>query len=190
MPHRPKDHFSERTLKTAEHAQKAAVWSRPGRAAVRLVTGSSSPLYRQLQWRSIRNERGLWMHPAEVAGDPTASLLPRNWQMAAIIATPHDALQDLIGINSRGAKPEPAIAYATKKNINVGTLPVAHETLFQQEGSEALIAMRLGRGPLRAALGVWLPDQQAFIITPETRVAEPKIDLPKLAARFPNITLV
>lgn len=156
-------HFSSRVLDVAEKAQRVF-----GRTSVgRWVTGSDAPAYLRLEWFRLDVDPGSLHWAREVEGDPEAGRLPRNWNNAAILGVGKD---DLAGMSAHepgaGQWAKDAVAFESDGVVRVGINPEG-DRIFggtTQTGQEGMltVAMRLGRGPLRATMGHFQPGSGEF----------------------------
>jgi hypothetical protein len=195
-----KPHFSERVLSISEQAQHAIGHSAVSQAAVRAFTGSRSPAYRLLDWQS----KGVQMEDHEietvkVPGNPNATRLSRYWNVAAVIAS-EVALLDTIKNEYAQFEIQEAVAYFTDGTAHVGTLQAAEGQLFQPYAedqndeitipAERVIAMRLGKGPLEATMGIWVAEQRLFVASESIRVIEPIVPVDAVARDYPGVVLI
>jgi hypothetical protein len=181
-------HFPLGVLDIAERAQQAAGHTRAGRAVTRLIAGSRSPAYQQLDWRS-RYVKRIGGEIVVTPADPDAGKLPRSWDRAAILAAPAEEIARLK--EEVDGPHQEALAYMTNDVTHVGTredaAPLFSE-LPESEG-EVAVAMRLGRAPLRAAMGLWLPADRIFLGAQGPYLAESFIDTTAIATEYPGIAL-
>lgn len=159
-----------------------------------IITGSSHPAYTQVRWHTaaevISSET---LGPAELPqaeADPDASLvtavLPRLKRKAVVV----EAGQRLPEIrNAVTAVARVAIAYTYKDKTHVGDLPGEIRSLFTADPKSYRAALRTGRNEFGAGLGVWLPDEQTFILPPDSKIKENNIPIKDLAAKYPGIRL-
>lgn len=166
--------FSKRMLDLGERAQHALGHSALGGRLVGVVAGSRSPAYRQLDWFSRDIEAEIYA-TASADGDPYAGRLPRNWHTAVVIATTVEELAKLE--QKAGSRAyQPAVAYVAQNVVRVGVDPHDRGPLFGWNApDERAVGMRLGRGPLEAAMGIWLPDDRAFVSTASVHVAHKRV---------------
>lgn len=191
-----KPHFSKAVLNTSERAQR--MLGKIGAPLVNMVTGSSFSEYVQLQWAKqphLNPEDFEW---CEVPGDPDAGLVPRFWKKAAVLGVSvesyhsawrtADTDKDGSRLHERMLQ---AVAYEAEGTIRIGTRQ--GNRTFQEFGVDHVwtdtIAMRLGRGPLKATMGLWFPDRQELVIPDGVRVLEAALPIEDLADAYPYTRL-
>lgn len=181
-----RNHFGKRVLDISERAHRALGHTAAGRAVTSLVAGSSYDGYRQLDWYS-RNITSEVKTTIKVPGDPKAGPVPRFWKNAAVLAAPSEEVENL-----RGRHYKEAVAYLSEGVLHVGALATEWALLEHLSLKERAIAMRLGRGPLEATMGIWLPNEKHFISVENIRTVEESIPIDNLAQRFarPGLALV
>lgn len=188
-----KPDFSKTVLGIAERTQQAIGHTRLGSKVVKAFTGSTSPNYVQLDWRS----KGIDAHvpkTVKVPGNLEAGRLARNWPTAAILAINEEELKELAQLDPN--EYQQAVAYVSEGIVHVGTRPNAEsgyaEKLFARYSDEELaVAMRVGRGTLEAAAGIWIPKERAFEAVHGIRVATEAMQIDNhLDVAYPNVALV
>lgn len=133
-------------------------WPRVGK----LIGGAPNVRsYTPVRWRHARMAvvaDGDW---AEFEAAPESGKTPRNYRMAAILNVDSqklDRAQEYYGGTH-------AVAYALGTAIMVGVMPENKSFSTESEPDEAYaVAMRIGRGVLRATAGLWL--SEGAIIVP------------------------
>ena len=178
-----KPHFSNTTLGVSERLQQVL-----GGRLMSVFSGSDSPNYRQLNWFSRRIETSI-QSTINVPGNLLAGRLPRSWDIAVIMATRDEELDKL---TSYGDDQQEAVAYISKGVVHVGTHPEG-DNLFgflDDNFEECAIAMRLGRGPLEATMGMWFPHDRHFMSVGSARVDTPEIHINRLPDEHPGMSLV
>jgi hypothetical protein len=189
MSERP--HFSKRFLIASEHAQRTIGQTSIGRSLTKAVAGSSYPLYRQLDWHTPDypyNPPDL-RATIKVPGDRNAGRVPRFWRMATVIAFPTEELEELRIENFKSPQKR-AVSYVAENTVHVGTQPNEGYLFERYTKNELAIAMRLGKGPLEATVGLWLPDERTFESVGQLRVVEAAIPVSALVEQYPGIKLV
>lgn len=191
MSRRSKD-FSKSVLTASEHFQYAVSHTAVGRGFISLFTGSKSPAYHQLDWRS-GNMYSELRSTVEVPGDENAGRLARNWARALVMGVDRN-IMDNLKAEGHPLKRQEAIAYVSEDVVHVGTLAtgllfeVIHDE--QNRDKEYLgVAMRLGRAPLQAAMGIWLPEERAFVGSEGVEVLNPAANVPTLHYDYPGVRL-
>jgi hypothetical protein len=84
---------------------------------------------------------------------------------------------------------EEAIAYTSEKVVHVGTKATRGYLFEQLSEEEMAIGMRLGRGPLQATAGIWLPETESFVSVRHLRVVETAIPVNALIYEYPGMAL-
>jgi hypothetical protein len=176
-------HFPNVVLDAGERAQHRFRNHRLGGAIIRSVTGSDSPLYQQLDWRSQYLRAELPDELAEAKGDKDAGWLARNWSRAAIVAAPKQELSELEGA-THSIPSEQAVAYVADGVPHVGTLPNSGpESLFHELHDEDwAVAMRLGKKALFATIGLWLESERMFLSVESPRIVTSPVLINSLPA--------
>lgn len=157
-------HFSSRTLDLGEKAQRVF-----GRTAVgRWATGSNVPAYTRLDWFRIDADPNDIPWARTVPGDPKAGRLPRSWHNAAILGVAESALARLGAHEgaTAGGWAKDAVAFESEGTVRVGINPEG-DHLFGGSGRDdeiLSVAMRLGTGPLRAAMGHYQPESGRLMV--------------------------
>lgn len=193
MANPDKPHFSNRVLTIAEQTQQAIGHTRLGGKVIKAFTGSTSPNYVQLDWRS----RGIDAHvtkTVKVPGDPNAGLLARNWNTAVILAISEDELREIAQGAGKPGEYQAAVAYIVKDVVRVGTNPnhragVPESVFARYSDEEIAVAMRVGRRTLEAAAGIWMPQERAFESVHGIRIATPDMQVDNLQVAYPNVLL-
>jgi len=153
-------HFSKRTLEFGAPISR----TRLGRIITQPFTGSGSPNEIRAAWyANVHAEAEQWV---SVPGDPNAGGWPRGWLNAMVMSTTEEEVQDLDDTYRRSDARE-AVAYRSEEIVHVGIHP-NQVALFGRLRKERFLdewaaGMRIGRGPLEASMGVWLPGEEAFI---------------------------
>jgi hypothetical protein len=184
-------HFSRRGLTAAERAQRVLGQTTIGRSLTKAVAGSSYPLYRQLDWHSPDYP----FNPPDleatinVPGDKHAGIVPRFWHKAMVMAFPTEDLEKLRQDNFRSPQKR-AVAYVADNTVHVGTQANEGYLFERLTKNELTVAMRLGKGPLEATAGLWLPDERTFESVEHLRVVEEAIPITALVEKYPGIKLV
>jgi hypothetical protein len=185
-----KPHFSKSILRTSEGLQRAVGHTMVGGLLMRALTGSSSPNYQQLDWFSHDVDSTVH-NTVMVGGNHRAAKLARNWDMAMIMGTPDDELDELAAL---GVGQKEAVGYISDEVLHVGVAPGDEDEsmLFGGHKSEpwSTVAMRKGRGPLEATMGVWLPEDRLFISVRELYIVKPDIHIGMLEQQYPKLPLV
>jgi len=157
-----------------------------GRAFTKVIAGSYSPAYGQLDWRAPHMSR--IRGTVAVSGDRYAGRLPRNWNRAMVMAFPIEELEDLKAHASTIAHEE-AVAYISERVVHVGTKATQGYLFERLNEEEMAIGMRIGRGPLEATPGIWLPDREAFSSVKHVRVVEAAIPVSALISEYPGMVM-
>jgi len=186
MSERP--HFSNRVLTASERAQRVLGQTTIGRSITKAVAGSSYPFYRQLDWHTPDTYSDL-RATINVPGDRNAGRVPRFWHMATVVAFPTEDLEELRTENFKSPQKR-AVAYVAENTVHVGTQPNEGYLFERYTKDELAIAMRLGKGPLAAAVGLWLPEERTFESVGQLRVVEAAIPVSALVEQYPGIKLV
>jgi hypothetical protein len=186
-------HFSERTLNLAETSQR--LLGSLGQPLVRAISGSSSPAYIQLEWSKqdqLNIDDYTWVG---VPGDPQAGKIPRNWRRAAVLGTQWGALSKLYDKIDEPVHAMEALAFVADDSIRVGVKENGY-SLFRsllrpnENGKYAAVAMRLGRGPLQATMGLWLPEKEQLLAADDIEVITPSTSVRQLSSQYPRASLV
>jgi hypothetical protein len=189
MSYPEKPHLSNATLSRSERLQQKFGNNRLGRAATRLAVGSRSPAYRQSIWRS-ESISALVLSTVKVPGDPSSGKLARNWDSALVMAVTDDDYAKLEKQVNHREPFEDAIAYISEDVVHVGTQAIREGHLFAYISAEDLaVAMRIGRGPLEATMGLWLPEQRAFVGAENVHIVEAKLPVNELPSKCPGLHL-
>lgn len=188
-----KPHFSKAALNLGEKLQDTRIgkWARH----------SDSPAAKYLRWFHLPDVDRDAIDWAEVPGDLRVKKrqLPREWKNAAILSTDSDEFDRLAAQanDDYGADrwARDAVLYEANGVVRIGINPnPEHHGVFGYESIEGSIsltvAMRLGRGPLRAAMGLYRPDENA-LYTPSTAptVVTPSIPNAEIPDRYPHMPL-
>jgi len=176
--------FSKGVLDLAERFQRAVGHTELGSKVVRAFTGSTSIAYRQLDWFSagVTSEtRGVVVAP----GDPPAGRLARNWNTAVIMACELEEIKEY----EQEPDAKEAVAYISEDVVHVGTRPIDHYMFKQIEPGKAAMAMRVGRAPLQAMMGVYVPGERHFIGAGSTEVIDRVPVLHDLTINYPGVLL-
>ena len=130
---------------------------------VRWAMRSNVPAYMKLSWFKLPDldpESISWART--VPGDPEAGGFPRNWNNAAILGVHQGALANLQAHEPESGRwAKDAVAYEADGVVRVGVNP-EDDRIFGGVGREdqagmLTVAMRLGKGPLRATMGHFQP---------------------------------
>lgn len=170
----------------------------PLSSLIRLVAGSSSPLYEQIRWQSVDKVWDYYTQkPTELPiaeADPDAhsltSLVPRLKQSAVIVEAGRrlPAARDMLARDYGAARV--SIAYTYKDRTHVGHLPGEITRVKTDRPNLYRAALRSGRSEFGAALGVWVTDEQAFVPSPDSIIVENNFPIEALTRlRYPNISL-
>jgi hypothetical protein len=176
-----------------ERAQRAIGHNMAGKVIINAFSGSSSPGTVRGDWYSNIAEPEI-NSVIKVAGNPNAGWLARNWNTAMIMATPLEELVALYDeVNS--AEQRHAVAYVTDDIVHVGIRAKGHTIGFGKinEREDRAVALRLGRGPLEATMGVWLPDERTFVSVSSVRVVETDCPVSAVGSKngpYPSVSLV
>jgi hypothetical protein len=179
--------FSERKLALdgGERFMRSFGHTALGSKVIRATTGSRSPVYRQTDWFSQGISHDI-RDTAIVPGDPRAPMLRRNWNQVAIFAATEAELVDL----KDQAGPDPfkeAVAFVAEDVVRVGVKSTEGYLFENLTEEEVAIAMRLGRGPLEATMGLWLPDDRHFVSVENIRVVEAAVYQSSLPSDYPGV---
>jgi hypothetical protein len=186
-------HYSAKTLDLGERAQHLFGGTAPMRWAMR----SKTPAYLRLEWFSLPDvdpEDLAWAD--EVPGDPKAGRLPRNWHNAAILGVSRGDLARL-GAHDQVSQhyAKDAVAYEADGVVRVGINPESDHifgglTSGENNGDKMLaVAMRLGRGPLKAAMGHYQPDEERLLIPEGIVVLDQSMPVSQIPVHYPNTRL-
>lgn len=176
--------FSKGVLELSERFQRGVGHTEIGSRVIRAVTGSSSMAYRQHNWYSanITSEiRGVVV----ASGDPAAGRLARNWNTAVVMACKLDEIKEL----EQNHAAKEAVAYISEDIVHVGIRPIDYYMFKQIAPNKVATAMRIGKAPLRAMMGVYLPDEQHFIGADSTEVIDRVPVLHDLTINYPGVLL-
>ncbi|HUC89887.1 MAG TPA: hypothetical protein VMR45_03725 [Patescibacteria group bacterium] len=158
----PKDALVARTLSVGSMLANALP-----KPASFVVKAEDAPSYTPIRWRhwglSAGGYRGEWAH---FDGVKTAGLTPRNYAAAAIVLVDREKIDQFA--DRHGPRVQQAVAYRLGSAVMFGVSP-KHDEIFGLEAPEAedySVAMRIGRGPLDAGVGLWLPNRYDRIFLP------------------------
>lgn len=177
--------FSKGVLDLSERFQRAVGHTELGSRVVRAFTGSSSMAYRQYDWYSagITSEvKGVILAP----GDPEAGRLARNWKTALVMACD---LEEIRGHQEEHTGAQEAIAYISEDVVHVGVRPVDYYAFKQISPDKLATAMRIGRAPLQAMMGLYLPDERHFIGAGSTESIDRMPVRHDLTINYPGVLL-
>ena len=188
MSNSNKPFFSKNVLDVAERVQRAVGHSDAGRAVVRIFTGSPSPVYEQLNWRSQGAQADV-PSPVLAPGNIYAGKFVRHWYNAAIIGAARGEVADLKS-DHEAAHPVEAITYKSSGIWHIGVM-ATDEALFAPIPHEPQVgvAMRVGSNDLTASMGLWLPEQEAFVGFESTRLVQATIPIGSIPGRYPSMRL-
>jgi hypothetical protein len=182
-------HFSKFQLDLSERIGNTAL----GRSIAKPFVGSVSPAYRQLDWYS-RNITYEIKSIERFHGDPLATKLPRFWTRAAVMASLEEEVNDLK--ETRGIVPpdhQEAVAYLSDDIWHVGIDHDQSPILGKLNKHDLAIAMRLGKGPLIATMGLWSPIERHFVSVPNVEVINPWVYVgtfhQSLYEKYPSVLL-
>ena len=182
-------HFSKTVLDLSERTHQAIGHSKVGKAVTKAITGSPYPGYRQLDWYS-RGVTSEVKSTIKVPGDPHAGIVPRFWNRAAIMAMPRSDIRKVE--QTRDLLPpsyKEAVAYISDDVVHVGTMATESFLFELLNKEERATAMRLGKGPLEATMGLWIPKERHFISFDNVRVVEPAVFVSSLPQDYPGLAL-
>lgn len=188
-----KSHFSKTVLGLSERAQRSIGHTSLGAQAIRLFNGSRAMNFIQADWYSELSLRGFSAEvtaTVRVPGNPSAGWLTRNWNSALVMATPEEEIEKLHE-RTDNAYFQEAAAYIADDIVHVGVDPnparLTHDRLFGRvdlgHGLEKAIALRRGRGPLVATMGLWLPGERAFVGVESLRIAYDNVSVGEFCPR-------
>ncbi|HMH31286.1 MAG TPA: hypothetical protein VK534_02310 [Methylomirabilota bacterium] len=177
-----KSHFSREALDAGDRIGSIPV---VGSLLRELSSGSNSPAATRATWFKIDNDPK-YLDTTTVSGDKRAGRLPRNWNTAAVFSIP----ERYMDVKEDFQDGVPAVAYVSDGGVRVGVLPKDEDFNFiEQRYGRYQMAMRLGRGPLTASMGLWRPEAND-LLTMSIFVDEPSIDIDFLPRRFPHTPLI
>lgn len=163
---------------------------RPVLKLANFIIGSSHPRYVQLDWRKYSREEFLW-HTAEdymldeLAGDPKAGRLPRNWTSHGVLIAEAQAIQKA---RQEFGNHVLSVAYAEGNHFRVGQLPENVTPLLDpRDATYDAVLLRLGRGPLAATFCMSHFGSRDIVPIHESRLEGPIA--PELASDVFNDTL-
>ena len=183
-----KNHFGKRVLDYSERAHQKLGHSALGRTVTRAIAGSSSPAYVQLNWysRGVTADTGA---RAKVAGDPQAGPVPRFWNRAAVLASHSEDIERLKS-TAEDVEHKEAVAYVSEGVWHVGIM-ASEGALFEELNErENAVAMRLGKGSLNAAMGIWIPTEKHFMGAGTIRTVDQYAYVRTFVADYPGLNLV
>lgn len=182
-------HFSAKTIDIAEKAQRFQ-W------LAKRVAASRSPAYVQLRWHKLPDVDPDSIDWAEtVPGDPKAGRLPRNWRNAVVLGISRKVLAGLSAHDPENdTYAKDVVAYESDGIVRVGVNPDSDHLFggapYWYNGEDILtVAMRLGRGPLKAAMGQYSL-AKGLMIPEGTIVVQPSIPNAEIANKYPHTQLV
>lgn len=182
-----KEQIVNRVLAVSERFQHTAGHTRFGKAVTRAFTGSTSPMYEQLYWTS-HNIRTVAGQDVELFGDFDAGRLARNWQRAGVLATSADELARLKDEHADAWHHE-ALAYYVGRSIHVG-FRAETGLLTEIDNTRQAVAMRIGREPVMATVGLWLPAERTFVGSSDVTVERHNLPIANLPQVYPDVRLV
>lgn len=129
------------------------------------ANGSNSPFYRPVRWRyaSQTDARSIdWLdyEPRTEGGIPR----PRNFKAIAQLSIPKQAFREV----KQGLDVHQAVAYKLGESavmVGLNERGLSHK-LFDGDPGDSdryAVGMRIGRGVLHAAMGVYVPSEDRFI---------------------------
>jgi hypothetical protein len=190
MSNREKPHFSKQTLDISERIHQVLSPRRLGSKAVSVFTGSDYPLYRQLDWHSGSDVNWTNVYnTVRVPGDQEAGLFRRNWRSAIVMSAKIEELEE-IHEHPLTDEGQEAVAYISEGVVRVGIKPNDSPLFEDLNGEERAVAMRIGKGPLEATMGLWAPVERVFVGVNWLRLVEPKEGISALTTEYPGIALV
>lgn len=156
-----RSHFSVLQHDVAERLSfLSTVW--PANKAVDWFQGADkTPAHSRIKWRSnLRTD--IPQNRVEVDGNPEAGYLIRNWSTALVMVGSEVELEELRG--ELGPDARDALAYIADDVPRVGVRYDGDRLFAVNEALQNVYgAMRIGRGPLVATMGIWSPDQDRFV---------------------------
>lgn len=184
-----RDHFSNDTLRRAEKFQSKLV-SPLGKSIVKALTGSSSPAYVQLGFSSDVHARRIdFSYTAKARGNRSVLPLtpPRFWSTAAILQASTEAVDKLVNNDDEIYE---SFAYHAGKRWHIG-IPDSRKGLFERDDDRGTVSLaaRIGRGPLRATLGIYNATNDSFNYV-KTRISEAPIQILDISIEHPGLRLV
>ncbi len=140
--------YSPRTLRMSERFQKTT--GSVGRLATRLVAGSSSPNYLQLNWDTVSEDVVADTAWVRFPGNPDAGYLMRRWRTAYLLSMKQ---VDVLALEVQLPDAVPAVAIRNRDLVQIGTHP---DLQFGQFPTDRLaVAGREGRGPVDVTAGLY-----------------------------------
>lgn len=190
MAEAEKPHFSSRTLGLSEGFQKRFGHTLVGGFVTNVVAGSNSPMFRQLVYQS-KDVSSSIAETVSVEGDKFAGRFPRRWPKAIIMAIELKRLSELKAeAYEEGALCKEAVAYIADDVVHVGSKRTEGILFTKLNYYDVAIAMRRGRGPLQATMGIWLPETRHFEGVSGVKVVEPSVQISALTHDYPGTLLV
>jgi hypothetical protein len=161
---------------------------------IKLIAGSSYPGYVQAKWHTIDhvistgNNEPTRLPVAEANPDATfaTALLPRLKDKAAIVET-RSHLSDIRN-NIKGIG-RIAVAFTYKEITRIGDVPGEITNFFTSSPYIYRAAMRAGRSELGVGIGVWVPNERAFIIPEDCKVVDNNVSIDSMDYKYPGIRL-
>jgi len=145
------------------------------------IGGADVDAYTPVRWRyngmAVKNVSN-WV---EIEGNPEHGNTPKNYRETAILAVDSEELN---GLEEFARPSRPAVAYACGKAVVVGIFPEGRD--FNRTVREAAVGMRIGKGELRASVGIWRPSTQAYIPASTVRVRD-RIETDRVSGLIPLV---
>jgi len=177
-------------LDLGERVQHTIGHTALGSRLIRAWSGSRSPAYRQLDWFSQDINKARIKNTITVPGVSQAAMLPRNWDLAMVMATTDNELERIHEQVGRGSYSD-AVAYISEDVVHVGI--GRHGSLFGRlNDEERAIAMRRGRGPLEAMMGLFMHNRELFVGVEVLRLVEETVHIGNLSPKsqvYPEVPL-
>jgi hypothetical protein len=157
----PKDALVARTLSAGSMIASVL----PKRANL-VVKADNVPSYTTTRWRhwgSSADSFGEWAH---FNGIGMAGLTPRNYGAAAIVLVDREKMDQFV--DHHDPEMQQAVAYRLGSAVMFGVSPEHNELLGLEtpDAEDYSVAMRIGRGPLDAGVGLWSPNHHHRLFLP------------------------
>jgi len=135
-----------------------------GRALMDPFTKSSAPNVVKAEWHA--NVTAVALDWIRLSGDTQAGWLPRNWNRGMVMSTTEEEIARFED-TYRNYDIREAVAFRSDNEVHVGVRPgqvsLFGRLLVHPHHGEWAAGLRRGRGPLEAHMGIWLPEEEAFI---------------------------
>lgn len=182
-----KPHYTKGQQAFGERARRLLDRTRMGRAVSRAFNVPNYPYSHYMSWDSRDITAQVTATADNLKGDREAGWLAVDWLKAMIMASPADELSRL---QREVDQPnEEAVAFFSKNVWRVGTSFAGNPLFEKLNVQEMTMAMMLGRGPLVASMGVWVPSERTFVGVNKLRVVEPAIYISALPSEYPGMPL-